>query len=113
VAFLEEELKIRTLQEYFGVMLYRDIAERYQVRDTLVLKYFPKRVAENSGKIPFGAQNLQRAQISRHQVGKGSLYAYLDFAESAYFVKLLQKHYWSLVKSELAKKKSILSIPDS
>uniref|UniRef100_A0A7V3YM99 ATP-binding protein n=1 Tax=Candidatus Caldatribacterium californiense TaxID=1454726 RepID=A0A7V3YM99_9BACT len=108
VALLKEELKVRTLQEYFEVMLYRDIAERYQVRDTLVLKYFLKRVAENSGKFLSVHKIYNELRSQGIRVGKDTLYAYLDFAESAYFVKLLRKHYRSLVKSELAEKKVYL-----
>lgn len=108
VALLKEELKVRTLQEYFEVMLYRDIAERYQVRDTLVLKYFLKRVAENSGKFLSVHKIYNELRSQGIKVGKDTLYAYLDFAESAYFVKLLRKHYRSLVKSELAEKKVYL-----
>jgi predicted AAA+ superfamily ATPase len=108
VVLLKEELKIRTLQEYFEVMLYRDIAERYQVRDTLVLKYFLKRMAENSGKFLSVHKIYNELRSQGIKVGKDTFYAYLDFAESAYFVKLLRKHYRSLVKSELAEKKVYL-----
>jgi len=48
--FLEESLKIKTLQEYVETMLYRDIAERYKVKDILILKYFLKRLAENTSR---------------------------------------------------------------
>ncbi|MBC7217794.1 MAG: ATP-binding protein [Candidatus Caldatribacterium sp.] len=105
IAFLQEELKIRTLQEYFEVMLYRDIAERYQVRDTLVLKYFLKRVMENSGKFLSVHKIYNELKSQGIKVGKDSLYSYLEFAENAYLVRLLRKHHRSFVKSELAEKK--------
>lgn len=105
IVFLQEELKIRTLQEYFEVMLYRDIAERYQVRDTLVLKYFLKRVMENSGKFLSVHKIYNELKSQGIKVGKDSLYSYLEFAENAYLVRLLRKHHRSFVKSELAEKK--------
>lgn len=105
VVFLEKELRIKTLQEYFEVMLYRDIAERYQIRDTLVLKYFLKRLAENSGKFLSVHKIYNELKSQGIRVGKDTLYAYLGFAENAYFVKLLRKHHRSLIKSELAEKK--------
>jgi predicted AAA+ superfamily ATPase len=108
IPFLEEELKIRTLQEYFEVMIYRDIAERYQVKDTLILKYFLKRVAENVGKFLSVHKIYNELKSQGIKVGKDTLYKYLEFAENVYFMKLLKKHYKSLVKSELAEKKVYL-----
>ncbi|MCU4138885.1 MAG: putative ATPase [Thermodesulfobacteria bacterium] len=108
IIFLEKELKIKTLQEYFEVMLYRDIAERYQVKDTLILKYFLKRLAENVGKFLSVHKIYNELKSQGIRVGKDTLYKYLEFAENAYFIKLLKKHYKSLVKSELAEKKVYL-----
>ena len=108
IPFLEEELKIKTLQEYFEVMLYKDIAERYSIKDTLVLKYFLKRLAENAGKFLSIHKIYNELKSQGIRVSKDALYKYLEFAENAYFIKLIKKHYKSLVKSELAEKKVYL-----
>ncbi len=111
VIFLPRELKLKTLQEYFEVMLYRDLAERYQIKDTLVLKYFLKRLVENTGKILSVHKIYNELKSQGIRVGKDTLYRYLEYAESIYFVRLLKKHYRSLVKSELAEKKVYLIDP--
>ena len=108
IPFLEEELKIKTLQEYFEVMLYKDIVERYSIKDTLVLKYFLKRLAENAGKFLSIHKIYNELKSQGIRVSKDALYKYLEFAENAYFIKLIKKHYKSLVKSELAEKKVYL-----
>jgi len=108
IPFLEEELKIKTLQEYFEVMLYKDIVERYKIKDTLVLKYFLKRIAESTGKFLSINKIYNELKSLGLRVSKDTLYKYLEFAENAYFIKLLKKHYKSLVKSELAEKKVYL-----
>ncbi len=111
VVFLPRELKLKTLQEYFEVMLYRDLAERYQIKDTLVLKYFLKRLVENTGKILSVHKIYNELKSQGIRVGKDTLYRYLEYAENIYFVRLLRKHYRSLVKSELAEKKVYLIDP--
>jgi len=111
VVFLPKELKLKTLQEYFEVMLYRDIVERYQIRDTIVLKYFLKRLVENAGKILSVHKIYNELRSQGIKIGKDTLYKYLEYAENAYFVKLLKKHYRSIVKSELAEKKIYLIDP--
>lgn len=108
IVFLPKELKIKTLQEYFEVMLYRDLAERYRVKDTLVLKYFLKRLVENSGKILSVHKIYNELKSQGIKVGKDTLYRYLEYAENIYLIRLLKKHYHSLVKSELAEKKVYL-----
>ena len=108
VVFLEEVLKIRTLQEYFEVMLYKDMAERYQIKDTILLKYFLKRLAENVGKF-FSVHKVYNELKSQGiKAGKDTLYKYLDFAEASYMVKLLKKHYKSVIKTEFGEKKIYL-----
>ena len=105
IVFLPRELKIKTLQEYFEVMLYRDLAERYQIRDALVLKYFLKRLIENTGK-PLSVHKIYNELRSQGlRVGKDTLYRYLEYAETVFLIKLLKKHYRSLVKTELRERK--------
>ncbi|HFC96828.1 MAG TPA: ATP-binding protein [Thermosulfurimonas dismutans] len=105
IVFLPRELKFKTLQEYFEVMLYRDLAERYQIRDTLVLKYFLKRLIENTAK-PLSVHKIYNELRSQGlKVGKDTLYRYLEYAETVFLVKLLRKHYRSVVKTELGERK--------
>ena len=71
-------------------MLYRDLAERYQIRDALVLKYFLKRLIENTGK-PLSVHKIYNELRSRGlRVGKDTLYRYLEYAETVFLIKLLK-----------------------
>ncbi len=105
VVLLPEELKIKTLQEYFEVMLYRDLAERYQIKDTLTLKFFLKRLIENTGKTLSVHKIYNQLRSQGLKVGKDTLYRYLEYAETAFFVRLLKKYSHSVTKSELGEKK--------
>jgi len=108
VVFLDEMIKVKALQEYFEVMIYRDLAERYKIRDTLVLKYFLKRLTENAARF-FSVHKIYRELKSLElTVGKDTLYRYLEQAEAAYIIRLLRKHYKSVSKAELGEKKVYL-----
>ena len=48
--FLEEKYRNQTLQEYFNVLLYKDLAERYNITNTVALKFFLKRIISSSTK---------------------------------------------------------------
>ena len=105
VLFLEKELKIKTLQEYFEVMLYRDLAERYNIKDVYVLKYFLKRLIENSTKLVSVNKIFNELKSEGFKIGKDTVYKFLDYAENSNVIKLLKKHYISLHKKEFGEKK--------
>ncbi|MGB9765825.1 MAG: ATP-binding protein [Candidatus Saccharicenans sp.] len=108
IVFLDQMIKRRTLQEYFEVMTYRDLAERYKIKDTLVLKYFLKRLMENAGRFLSVNKIYNELKSQGLKVGKDTLYRYLEYAEDSYLIKLLKKHYKSVGKSELGEKKVYL-----
>ena len=48
ILFLEEIYANKTLQEYFNVLLYKDLAERYNITNTVALKFFLKRIISST-----------------------------------------------------------------
>ena len=106
IVFLgDEKLKIKTLQEYFEVMFYRDLIERYEIKNISVLKYFLKRVIEGI-TTPLSVNNIYNELKSQgYKVSKDSLYEFLDNAEAVYLIRLLKKYSLSVLKTELGAKK--------
>ena len=106
IVFLEDEkLKIKTLQEYFEVMFYRDLIERYEIKNIPVLKYFLKRVIEGI-TTPLSVNTIYNELKSQgYKVSKDSLYEFLDNAEAVYLIRLLKRHSLSVLKAELGVKK--------
>lgn len=103
---MSEKLRVQTLQSYFDVMIYRDIIERYEERNSTLLKYFIKRVITTFAK-PISINKIyNELKSSGLKVGKNTLYQYFDYLETIYLVFSLKKHDKSLLKSELAEKKS-------
>jgi len=102
---LAKEIKTKTLQEYFDVMLYRDMVERYHITNLPVLKYFIKRIFESITK-PLSINKIYNELKSQgYKIGKNLLYDFIDEAESVYLALSLRKYSNSILKRELSEKK--------
>lgn len=98
-------MKTKTLQEYFDVMLYRDLVERFNIKNIHVLKYFIKRIFENITN-PLSIHNIYNELKSNgYKIGKNYLYEYLVALESIYLFLILPKYSESVLKRELGGKK--------
>lgn len=101
-----EELREKILQEYFNVMLLRDIIERYTITQSAILKYFCKRVIGNTAG-EFSVNKIYNELKSQgYQIGKDTLYTYQEYVEAIYLTYFLPKYAHSVIKSEMAQKKA-------
>lgn len=103
--FVDEKHRIPMLQEYFNVLVYRDLAERYGIQNITALKYFLKRlVASTTGQISVHKiyNELKSAGI---KVGKNTLYEFLEHAASVYLSIILYRYDTSLIAREMGEKK--------
>lgn len=101
-----EGLKMRILQEYFDVMIYRDLIERYSIKDTFVLKYFIKRVAETVSK-PLSINKIFHELKSQGlKIGKNMLYEFFEYLENAFVIRKIKKKSHSVLRSELTERKA-------
>ncbi|MBI5356655.1 ATP-binding protein [Candidatus Collierbacteria bacterium] len=101
----EGELKDKILQEYFNVMVLRDLIERYKITNSSTLKYFCKRIVGASAG-EFSVNKIYNELKSQgYQVGKDTLYLYQEYAEAIYLNRLINKYSHSVVKAEGSLKK--------
>ena len=94
----EEDLKIKTLQEYFDVMLYNDIIERYKIKNAIVLKEFVKQLIQSTTSeysINKIWNNLKSIWL---KFDKNDLYNFVNYLDTIYFAKSLSKFEYSLNK---------------
>jgi len=102
----DKDVRNLILQEYFNVMLFKDIVERYGVSQPAILKYFCKRALGNSAK-EFSVHKIYNEIKSQgYKISKDTLYEFQDYIESIYLVLFLKKFEYSTVKSEFAQKKA-------
>ena len=92
VSIADDEARCRILQEYFDVMLFRDLVERYEIKNLIALKLFIKRLFSSATKqvsINRIYNDLKSAGI---RIGKNSLYDFLEYAEEIFLVQTLKKY---------------------
>jgi len=102
----DRELQNKILQEYFNVMVLRDLIERYKISQVEILKYFCKRVIGNSAS-EFSVHKIYNELKSLgYKIGKDTIYAYQEYVESVYLARFIPKYAHSIVKTELSQKKT-------
>jgi len=105
ILFLDEVYRNQTLQEYFNVLLYKDLAERYHIANTVALKFFLKRIIASSTKQISINKIYNELKSSGIKIGKNTLYDFLDYVQNIYLALILQRYDQSLVNKELGEKK--------
>lgn len=102
---LPEELLHKTLQSYFDVMLFRDIVERYNVSNTVVLKQFIKKLL-NTISAEFSIHKFYNELKSQGiAISKNTVYEYLEYATDCFLLFLLLPYDPSLVRQQSRSKK--------
>ena len=105
---IESRYKSRILQEYFNVMIYKDLVERYAVKDVSIVKYLIKRMISSFTK-EFSSNKLYNELKSKgFSISKDTIYKLIDQICSIYLLTTVEKHEHSVIKRELTNKKLYL-----
>jgi predicted AAA+ superfamily ATPase len=80
----DQDLRMRTLQDYVDVVIYRDIIERHNIKNPALIKYMILSMIHNVSK-PFTINKFYNDIRSQgYKVGKDILYEYADHIEDTY-----------------------------
>ncbi len=102
---MNSEIRNRVLNDYFNVLLFRDIVERYNVTKISALKYFIKKLIVNIGK-PFSINKIYNELKSQGiKIDRDYLYDVIEFVEAVYLGYKLYKFDFSVVHREMSDKK--------
>ena len=93
--------KYRKLQDYFDVMILRDIVEHWQISKPHMVRYFLKRVMTTIASRLSVNAIYREIKASGRKVTKDDLYDWLAWAQSIYLVRKLDVYSRS-VKSEIS-----------
>ena len=89
VALYSPEMRKKTLQSYFDVMLYRDLLERYNIKNIVALKYFIKKgIANTSNKISLN-KLFNELKSMGIKLSKETLYKFADYVQECYLFSLV------------------------
>jgi hypothetical protein len=92
------ELKPLILEEYASVMLFRDLLERYSIRNELLMRTLLRHCFRNTATL-LGMGKLHRDLTSQGlKVGKNTLFEYMEMLTDSGLVFLLPKYAESLRK---------------
>jgi predicted AAA+ superfamily ATPase len=100
-----ENRRLQILTDYYQVLLFRDIVERYQVSRIHALKYFIQKLIANLTK-PFSLNKIYNEFKSQGiKTSKDNLYEILGYIEAVYLGHRIYKFDYSIVNREMSDKK--------
>lgn len=97
--------KERTLQEYYYVLLYKDIVERYEIKNIPVLKYFVSRILSNLTKSTSINKINNELKSSGFKFDKNLLYTLSEYLENVFFMFRMGRFSRDIVLSDFTNKK--------
>lgn len=80
----DHETRVRVLQDYVDIVVFRDIVERHSVTNIQLIKYVIKTVVYNAGRTLSVNKLFNDIKSQGIKVGKATLYEYLDYLEDCY-----------------------------
>lgn len=100
--------KTKVLQEYFNVMIYRDIIERYSVSNPEVLKFFIKKIfASVTGPLSVNKAYNDLKSMG-YKISNKYLYDYLDYCNTVFLTQSICKFDYSEIKQAKSDKKTYI-----
>ncbi len=100
--------KIKIINEYFNSIVYRDIVERYKIKNTQLIKWIIKVLSTSFSK-EFSVHKVYLTLKSKGiKLSKNTLYSYLSMLEDSLFVFFVAKIDRSIRKKEFSINKAYL-----
>jgi predicted AAA+ superfamily ATPase len=104
IVLAPENLRAKILQEYFDLMIYRDLVERYGVRNVAFLKMLMRYLLANVSNV-FSIHAYFKAIRSEMPVSRDTVMEYLGFLEEVELVSLLPVFSYSLKTQQVNPRK--------
>ncbi len=106
ITLLPDSLKNKALQEYFDVMTYRDLVERYKFTNLSLIKYFLKRIAASAGSYLSLNKIYNDLRSQGYKLDKNFLYNVNEAAKAVYLSLPVSKFDYSELKRAGSDKKT-------
>lgn len=92
-----EIVKENILKTYLDVMIYKDLQDRYNIKNDYVLKFFIKRVLSTFSKELNINKIYNELKSNNIKVSKDSLYNFYEYLDDIYLIWNLN-NYWAQIK---------------
>ena len=104
----DKESKVKMTSEYFDLIVYRDIVERYKIKNIQLIKWLVKSLTTSFSK-EFSIHKVYMTLKSKGiSVSKNTLYSYLSMLEDSLFAFFIPKFGYSMRKREFSINKAYL-----
>ncbi|MCB1192220.1 MAG: ATP-binding protein [Leptospiraceae bacterium] len=84
VIFYEPSARVRVLQDYVEIVVFRDIIERYNVSNITLIKYLIKTILHSASRQISIHKLYNDLKSQGIKVGKNTLYEYIGYIEDCY-----------------------------
>ena len=103
---LNDDLKIKKLQDYFNTIIYKDLVERFSISNPSILKLFLKKIFQQVTK-PFSINKLYKDIKSMgYKVSNNLLYEYSEYIQATFAAIYISKFNFSEIKQIKSEKKA-------
>ena len=105
VLFVDKRVRMKILQEYFNVMIFRDIIDRYRVSSPMILKIFIKKIFSSVTKTFSVNKVYNDLKSMGYKISNSYLYEYMDYSEAVFLTISIDKYDFSEIKQIKSEKK--------
>ena len=92
-----EIVKENILKTYLDVMIYKDLQDRYNIKNDYVLKFFIKRILSTFSKELNINKIYNELKSNNIKISKDSLYNFYEYIDNIYLIWSLN-NYWAKIK---------------
>lgn len=108
IVFFDDRTRIKILQQYYNVMIFRDIIERYQVTNIDALRFLIKKMFASVTK-PFSINKAYNDLKSLgYKISNKYLYSYFTYCNDIYLSQSVDKFDFSEIKQAKSEKKTYI-----
>lgn len=82
----DNETKLMILKDYYDLVVYKDLVDRYKIKNTFLIKTFLNLILKSSSKELSINKIFNDIKSQGYKVSKNTLYEYLSMLEDSFFI---------------------------
>lgn len=98
----EKEEKLKILKSYFDLIVYKDLIDRYKIKNTKIIKWLINYFMSSISKEVSLNKIFLNLKSKGIKLSKNTLYEYFSILEDSFFISLLRKFNYSIKKEDLS-----------
>ncbi len=104
----DKRLQMKIIQEYFDLTIYRDLIDRYHVKNLQLIRLLIKYLINNMSYYFSVNKFFNYLKSIGYHLSRDTVYEYIDYLEDIFFISLIKKYDFSIKRQEVASKKVYL-----